>query len=279
MEKSDFLKLKIEQNIEKFLRPIIREQAKLKLESCPPQHGFTKRGKSTIGVTVKLYSNYSKPNIDINLHDWGYAKRAIICELSEKDWISYYKSEKSYKELIEETYSDIQETISRKKNLPQVSKKEIEEKVRLFYNLPLNENSNEEIKTKYYVLDFQFETKEDAEKFIKFASKFNGDRNFKDLLGEIYKAFKNNLDLTYIRPEFDYWQIREIVKGLLSEVDVSIYASTKFKSEQMVQIRLGLEAGVNVNVYARPEFKYNKMEKLKDILLGRKNPKTSFDWR
>ena len=279
MEKSDFLKLKIEQNIEKFLRPIIREQAKLKLESCPPQHGFTKRGKSTIGVTVKLYSNYSKPNIDINLHDWGYAKRAIIYELSEKDWISYYKSKKSYEELIEETYSDIQETISRKKNLLQVSKKEIEEKVRLFYNLPLNENSNEEIKTKYYVLDFQFETKEDAEKFIKFASKFNEDRNFKDLLGEIYKAFKNDLDLSYIRPEFDYWQIREIVKGLLSEVDVSIYANTKFKSEQMVQIRLGLEAGINVNVYARPEFRYDKMQKLKDILLDRKNPKTSFDWR
>ena len=279
MEKSDFLKLKIEQNIEKFLRPIIREQANLKLESCPPQHGFTKRGKSTIGVTVKLYSNYSKSNIDINLHDWGYAKRAIIYELREKDWISYYKSEKSYEELIEETYSDIQETISRKKNLPQVSKKEIEEKVRLFYNLPLNENSNEEIKTKYYVLDFQFETKEDAEKFIKFASKFNEDRKFKDLLGEIYKAFKNDLDLTYIRPEFDYWQIREIVKGLLSEVDVSIYASTKFKSEQMVQIRLGLEAGINVNVYARTEFRYDKMQKLKDILLDRKNPKTSFDWR
>lgn len=267
MEKSDFLKLKIEQNIEKFLRPIIREQADLKLESCPPQHGFTKLGKSTIGVTVKLYENYSKPNIDINLHDWGYAKKAIIYELREKDWISYYKSEKSYEELIEETYSDIKETISKKKNLPQVSKKEIEEKVRLFYNLPLNENLNEDITTKYYVLDFQFNTKEDAEKFIKFASEFKGDRNYKDLLGEIYKAFKNDLDLSYIRPEFDYWQIREIVKGLLSEVDVSIYSSTKFKSEQMCQIRLGLEAGVNVNVYARPEFRYDKMQKLKDILL------------
>lgn len=277
MKKSDFLKLKIEQNIEKFLRPIIREQAKLKLESCPPQHGFTKRGKSTIGVTVKLYS--SRPEVYISLQDWGYTRKFIIDKLSKKDWISYYKSQKSYEELIEETYLDIQETISRKKNLPQVSKKEIEEKVRLFYNLLLNEKSNEEIKTKYYVLDFQFETKEDAEKFIKFASKFNEDRNFKDLLGEIYKAFKNDLDLSYIRPEFDYWQIREIVKGLLSEVDVSIYASTKFKSEQMVQIRLGLEAGINVNVYARPEFRYDKMQKLKDILLDRKNPKTYFDWR
>lgn len=243
MEKSDFLKLKIEQNIEKFLRPIIREQAKLKLESCPPQHGFTKRGKSTIGVTVKLYSNYSKPNIDINLHDWGYAKRAIIYELSEKDWISYYKSEKSYKELIEETYSDIQETISRKKNLPQVSKKEIEEKVRLFYNLPLNENSNEEIKTKYYVLDFQFETKEDAEKFIKFASKFNESRDYKNLLYEIYKAFKNNLDLSYIRPEFNYWQIRKIVEGLMKNLDVSIYANPKYSKKKMDKIYLSLLTG------------------------------------
>ena len=135
-----------------------------------------------------------------------------------------------------------------------------------------------DITTKYYVLDFQFNTKKGAEKFIKFASKFNEDRNFKDLLGEIYKAFKNDLDLSYIRPEFDYWQIREIVKGLMSEVDVSIYASTKFKSEQMAQIRLGLEAGVNVNVYARPEFRYDKMQKLKDILLD-KNSRVSYIWK
>ena len=64
----------------------------------------------------------------------------------------------------------------------------------------------------------------------------------------------------------------------MSEVDVSIYASTKFKSEQMCQIRLGLEAGVNVNVYARPEFRYDKMQKLKDILLDKKLPKNSFIW-
>ena len=278
MDKKTILKKLLGEEIASYLRPIIREKADLMLSTKTPQHGFTKRGKSTIGVTVKLYENYSKSNIDINLHDWGYTKISIIYELREKDWISYYKSEKSYEELIEEIYSDIQETISKKKNLPQVSKKEIEEKVRLFYNLPLNENLNEEIKTKYYVLDFQFETKEDAEKFIKFASKFNEDRNFKDLLGEIYKAFKNDLDLSYIRPEFDYWQIREIVKGLLSEVDVSIYASTKFKSEQMCQIRLGLEAGVNVNVYARTEFRYDKMQKLKDILLD-KNSKVSYVWK
>ena len=34
-----------------------------------------------------------------------------------------------------------------------------------------------DITTKYYVLDFQFNTKENAETFIKFASKFNEDRN------------------------------------------------------------------------------------------------------
>lgn len=136
-----------------------------------------------------------------------------------------------------------------------------------------------DITTKYYVLDFQFNTKEDAEEFIKFVSEFNEDRNYKDLLEEIYKVFRNDLDLSYIRPEFDYWQIREIVKGLLSEVDVSIYASTKFKSEQMCQIRLGLEAGINVNVYARPEFRYDKMQKLKDILLDKKTQKNSFIWQ
>lgn len=125
--------------------------------------------------------------------------------------------------------------------------------------------------------DFQFETKENAEKFIKFASKFNESRDYKNLLYEIYKAFKNNLDLSYIRPEFNYWQIRKIVEGLMKNLDVSIYAKPEFKSEQMNQIYEGLEAGINVNVYARPEFRYDKMQKLKDILLDRKNPKTYFE--
>ena len=112
---------------------------------------------------------------------------------------------------------------------------------------------NKDITTKYYVLDFQF----------------NKDKNYKNLLNEIYKVFKNNLDLTYIKSEFDYWQIRQIVAGLISKVDVSVYAKKEFKSEQMNQIREGLEAGINVNVYARPEFRYDKMRKLKEILLPR----------
>lgn len=124
------------------------------------------------------------------------------------------------------------------------------------------------IETKYYILDFQFDTKEKAEKFIEFVSQFNEDKNYKDLLYEIYKVFKDNLDLSYIKPEFDYWQIRQIVKGLISNVDVSKYAKIEFTSPQMYQIREGLEAGVNVNVYARPEFGSEKMRKLKTILLS-----------
>lgn len=128
---------------------------------------------------------------------------------------------------------------------------------------------NKDITAKYYVLDFQFNTKEEAEKFIEFVSQFNKDKNYKNLLNEIYKVFKNNLDLTYIKSEFDYWQIRQIVAGLISKVDVSVYAKKEFKSEQMNQIREGLEAGINVNVYARPEFRYDKMRKLKEIILPR----------
>lgn len=125
-----------------------------------------------------------------------------------------------------------------------------------------------DIATKYYVLDFQFDSKEKAEKFIEFVSQFNEDKNYKDLLYEIYKVFKDNLDLSYIKPEFDYWQIRQIVKGLISNVDVSQYAKIEFTSLQMYQIREGLEAGVNINVYARPEFNSEKMRKLKTILLS-----------
>lgn len=125
-----------------------------------------------------------------------------------------------------------------------------------------------DIATKYYVLDFQFDTKEKAEKFIEFVSQFDEDKYYKDLLYEIYKVFKDNLDLSYIKPKFDYWQIRQIVKGLISNVDVSQYAKIEFTSPQMYQIREGLEAGVNINVYARPEFNSEKMRKLKTILLS-----------
>lgn len=125
-----------------------------------------------------------------------------------------------------------------------------------------------DIATKYYVLDFQFDTKEKAEKFIEFVSQFDEDKHYKDLLYEIYKVFKDNLDLSYIKPEFDYLQIRQIVKGLINNVDVSKYAKIEFTSLQMYQIREGLEASVNINVYARPEFNSEKMRKLKTILLS-----------
>lgn len=125
-----------------------------------------------------------------------------------------------------------------------------------------------DIATKYYVLDFQFDSKEKAEKFIEFVSQFNEDKNYKDLLYEIYKVFKDNLDLSYIKPEFDYWQIRQIVKGLINNVDVSKYAKIEFTSPQMCQIREGLEAGVNINIYDRSEFSSEKMRKLKTILLS-----------
>ena len=107
-----------------------------------------------------------------------------------------------------------------------------------------------------------------AEKFIEFVSQFDEDKHYKDLLYEIYKVFKDNLDLSYIKTKFDYWQIRQIVKGLISNVDVSQYAKIEFTSLQMYQIREGLEAGVNINVYARPEFNSEKMRKLKTILLS-----------
>ena len=64
---------------------------------------------------------------------------------------------------------------------------------------------------------------------------------------------------------FDPEQIFQIEEGLEANLDVSIYADSRFSHEQMREIKLGLEAVVDVNSYA-DSFIWEK--EMRDIRLG-----------
>jgi hypothetical protein len=63
--------------------------------------------------------------------------------------------------------------------------------------------------------------------------------------------------------EPDELQSQEILKGLMSGVDVSIYADTAYDYRQMEQIRLGLEAGVDVTPLLNIHMSADDMEKVR----------------
>ena len=46
--------------------------------------------------------------------------------------------------------------------------------------------------------------------------------------------------------------MQEIRLGLMSKVDVSVYANSEFSDDQMEEIRRGLESGIDVSKYAFP---------------------------
>lgn len=54
-----------------------------------------------------------------------------------------------------------------------------------------------------------------------------------------------------------------IKRGLLKNLDVSIYAKPEFNSWQMDEILSGLENGVDVSVYANPELTWEQMRDIR----------------
>ena len=59
----------------------------------------------------------------------------------------------------------------------------------------------------------------------------------------------------------------QIRLGLLSNIDVSIYAKIEFNSEQMSEIRLGLIDNLDVLIYAKKEFDWKQMEEIRKRLI------------
>ena len=63
--------------------------------------------------------------------------------------------------------------------------------------------------------------------------------------------------------QFDEDQQGQILKGLESNLDVSIYAKPIFNWKQMSEIRFGLESNLDVSVYAKPEITSEEMRKIR----------------
>ena len=61
--------------------------------------------------------------------------------------------------------------------------------------------------------------------------------------------------------------MKEIRLGLEDNLDVSIYAKTKFNFHQMRKIRKGLRDNLDVSKYTNPKFNADKMEEIRLKLL------------
>jgi len=60
--------------------------------------------------------------------------------------------------------------------------------------------------------------------------------------------------------------IEEIRRGIIKDLDVSLYADPSYTYKQMIQIRMGLESNISVADYAKPEFKDTEMANFRKAL-------------
>ena len=63
--------------------------------------------------------------------------------------------------------------------------------------------------------------------------------------------------------QFDEFQQEEILEGLKSNVDVSIYANLEFDWRKMEQIRLGLEDNLDVSDYLDSDLDWEEMREIR----------------
>jgi len=94
--------------------------------------------------------------------------------------------------------------------------------------------------------------------------KFKSTNTFNhDQLAKIRKGLLQNLDVSiYAKPEFDYIQMNEIREGLLDNLDVSLYNNIKYNYRQMREIIIELKYGLDVSKYAVPKL----MDLIKECL-------------
>ena len=86
------------------------------------------------------------------------------------------------------------------------------------------------------------------------------------------KKIYNNLNIENLTKtrwfnQFSEYQQEEIIMGIKTNVDISIYAKTVFDANQMNQIRYGLEDNLEISIYAKPEYSWLEMKHLRLRLL------------
>ena len=91
---------------------------------------------------------------------------------------------------------------------------------------------------------------------------------------EILKGLENNVDVSvYAKSKFSWFQMLQIRSGLEENLDVSVYANSKYNWRQMEEIRWGLENNIKVSIYAKPKVNWKQMQKIREKLLKEKEDK------
>ena len=84
----------------------------------------------------------------------------------------------------------------------------------------------------------------------------------------IVEGLQENLDVfLYAKTKYSWDQMAHLKAGLKKNLDISIYANPDFNNFQMNEIRLGLQDGLDVSIYAKPEIDFKEMKKIREELL------------
>lgn len=80
-----------------------------------------------------------------------------------------------------------------------------------------------------------------------------------------YEDFRKRV-VKYIKDGYHMGQVAELAKGLLSDVDVSIYEDMSLNSLDMSMIRKNLERGIDVSRYVRQHFHLSQVYEIAEGL-------------
>ena len=84
----------------------------------------------------------------------------------------------------------------------------------------------------------------------------------------IIEGLQDNLDvLIYAKTKYNWAQMAHLKAGLKKNLDISIYANPDFNNFQMNEIRLGLQDGLDVSLYAKTDLDFKEMKKIRLKLL------------
>ena len=84
----------------------------------------------------------------------------------------------------------------------------------------------------------------------------------------IIEGLQENLDVfLYAKTKYSWGQMAHLKAGLKKNLDISLYANPEFNNFQMNEIRLGLQNSLDVSVYAKPEIDFKEMKKIRLELL------------
>ena len=84
----------------------------------------------------------------------------------------------------------------------------------------------------------------------------------------IIEGLQENLDVfLYAKTKYSWAQMAHLKAGLKKNLDISIYANPDFNNFQMNEIRLGLQDDLDVSIYAKPEMDFKEMKKIREELL------------